>query len=66
MLGNDRSTAVIVSRFEKFYSENKKTGLQISKNDDIIYRNNLRIKGMVINHEIKKKKKRRSTHGGMR
>ena len=53
MLGNDRSTAVIVSAFENFYSENQKsfcesenfdenqkTGLQNLRNYAIIFRNN--------------------------
>jgi hypothetical protein len=52
MLGNDRSTAVILSAFKNFYSEKRKsfrdgknfdekqkTGLQNQKNYAIIFRN---------------------------
>lgn len=78
MLGNDRSTAVIVSAFKNFYSEKRKSFRDgknfdekqkngIAKSEKLCYniqKQNL-FKGMK-KYEIEKKKERRSAHGSMR
>ena len=77
-IGNDRSTAVIVSAFKNFYSEKRKS-FRNGKNFDEKQKNGIAnsmescyniqkqylFKGKK-NYEIEKKKKRRSAHGSMR